>query len=73
MKVRHLWCGIVLLCVFGLIAQAEITRTTAYGNGADTYVANDISSQSPDGNFGTENRVRFRYNNDYVPAVVEGS
>lgn len=64
MKVRHLWLGIVLLCMFGLIARAEITRTTAYGNGADTYVANDISSQSPDGNFGTEVRVRFRYNNN---------
>lgn len=64
MRVSHLWLGTILLCMLGLIAQAEITRTTAYGNGADTYVANDIGSQSPDGNFGTENRMRFRYNNN---------
>lgn len=54
--------SIVLLCLLGVAVQAELAITTANGSGADTYVANDDGSQSPDGNFGTENRMRIRVN-----------
>jgi len=64
MKMFKMCGGLILLAALGLTARAEVIRTTAFGRGADTYVANDISSQSPNGNFGTENRVRFRYNNN---------
>lgn len=57
MKAKHLWCGMILLCVFGLAAQANVTRTTAYGRGADVYLTND-SPQPPTTNTGTEARMR---------------
>lgn len=52
------------LGMLGLVAQAEISRPTDYGLGADTYVANDIDSLSPNANFGTENRMRLRNNSN---------
>ena len=57
MKVRHLWCGIVLLCLMGLAVRAEVVVTTEEGNGADTYLTND-SQQGPDTVTGGEERIR---------------
>lgn len=59
---QKVWFTIMLLSMLGLVARAEIVLTTANGAGADTYVANDVDSLSPNGNFGTENRVRIRNN-----------
>ncbi|HDS84726.1 MAG TPA: hypothetical protein ENN97_05975 [Phycisphaerales bacterium] len=61
---KTMWFMMVLVGVLGLVAQAEIIRSTDYGVGADTYVANDIGSLSPDANFGTENRMRLRNNSN---------
>ncbi|HOM60528.1 MAG TPA: hypothetical protein PLP49_03695, partial [Anaerohalosphaeraceae bacterium] len=57
MKVRHLWCGIVLLCLMGLAVRAEVVVTTEEGNGADTYLTND-SQQGPDTVTSGEERIR---------------
>jgi len=57
MKVRHLWCGIVLLCLMGLAVRAEVVVTTEEGSGADTYLTND-SQQGPDTVTGGEERIR---------------
>lgn len=66
---RNVWTALVLLCVFGLVAQAEVVRDTAFGNGADTYLTNDDQSPAanngPDGNWGTATRLRaFRVVDD---------
>jgi len=44
MKARHVWAGIILLCLLGLGARAEVAITTEVGQGADTYCSNDGQS-----------------------------
>jgi hypothetical protein len=52
----------MLLCVLGLVAQAEVVRDTAFGNGADTFLTNDDQSPAanngPDGNWGSAATLR---------------
>ncbi len=57
MKARKVWLGIILLCVLGLVAQAEVVVTTEYGLGADTYLTND-SQEGPTTTHGTDIRIR---------------
>jgi len=56
---RHVWFALVLLCVLGLVAHAEVVRSTedTLYPGADTWVSND-SQHGPDTNWGTEDRMR---------------
>jgi hypothetical protein len=57
MKARYAGFGIILVCLLGLVARAEVAVTTEYGLGADTYLTND-SQQGPDSNYGAEERIR---------------
>lgn len=60
MKTKRVWLCIVLLCVLGLIAQAETVVTTADGNGADTFIGNDTNK--PDTyNYGESEDMDIRY------------
>jgi len=47
-----------MMCLLSVLCPAEVIRTTEFGQGADTYVTNDNSSQGPDTNLGTEVRMR---------------
>jgi hypothetical protein len=57
MRAGTVWFGIILLCLLGLAARAEVAVTTEYGLGADTYLTND-SQQGPDSNYAAEERIR---------------
>ena len=48
---NHVTFVLFLLVVLGLVAQAEVIRSTAFGNGADTFVGND-SNKGPNNNYG---------------------
>lgn len=56
----HVAFVLFLLALLGLVAQAQIIRTTDDPEfpGADTYVTNDNNSQGPNSNFGTATNVR---------------
>ncbi|MEJ5259818.1 MAG: hypothetical protein WHS88_06475 [Anaerohalosphaeraceae bacterium] len=56
MKARIVWFAIIL-CMFGLVARAEVVVTTEFGQGADTYLTND-SQQGPTVNVAGEERIR---------------
>ncbi len=51
---------VMLLCVLGLVAHAEMTVSTADGNGADTFVGND-SNKGPNNNYGDSGGLDIRY------------
>jgi len=52
MKTRNVLLATMLVCMFGFVAQAQIVRDSAFGNGADTFVGND-SNKDYQTNFGS--------------------
>jgi hypothetical protein len=65
MKTKKAWFIIVLLGIFGLVAGAEVIRTTDDPEypGADTYVGND-SQVGPAANRGGDTAMLLRQNNE---------
>ncbi|HOQ04563.1 MAG TPA: DNRLRE domain-containing protein [Anaerohalosphaeraceae bacterium] len=55
---RTAW-AIVLLCMVGLSARADMIVSTADGNGADTFVGND-SNKGPNNNYGASTTLDIR-------------
>lgn len=56
---RSVWT-VVLLCMLGFSARAEMMVSTTDGNGADTFVGND-SNKGPNNNYGASTTMDIRY------------
>lgn len=59
MTTKNLLPIMIIVCTLGLAVHAEMTVSTADGNGADTFVGND-SNKGPDSNYGGGSTMDIR-------------
>ena len=60
MRTRKVLLIVMVMCLFGLVAQAEMSVSTADGDGADTFIGNDTANKPPTNNYGGGNDMDIR-------------